>query len=129
MLFGGSNNTNFETSVSNGILFNDTWILTVDNPFRLEWKLVTTSKSPPARVYHAMAAFGPLEGSHGKTFRAVMFGGCAKHYCEQLLGDTWVFQGDHEIPFGSSVLVNEEWKMLTGPSPKPRHGHAMAYVY
>ena len=138
VLFGGSNFTegggrSSPNEPENGIL-GDTWLLTANwasfGPPLLEWNLVPVSTAPPARMFHAMAAFDPPEGA-SQTIRAVMFGGCADHHCAKLLDDTWIFQGAVLGPPETPSLMNEGWNLLkqSGSSPSARRGHAMAYVY
>ena len=82
---------------------NDTWIYDLGSNL---WTNITPTKSPPARLGHAMAF-------HSELGKIVMFGGNNG----SAMGDTWTYD-----------YSNNEWYELKPYSnPSKRNGHSMAY--
>jgi Galactose oxidase, central domain len=98
VLFGGSR--------SNGSLSNDTWVWDGST-----WTDFSGSEvqAPPARMSASMA-FDP------KLHQLILFGG--EGASGQPLGDTWAWNG---------ASWYEQTDQVTGPSPSPRQGAALAY--
>ena len=73
-------------------------------PGQMDWKVVSQSRYPPMRYFHAMAH----DTARGKT---VLFGGAGPG----ILGDTWEWDGARWI------------QLQPKTSPSPRYYHAMNY--
>ncbi len=96
VLFGGYDE-------DNDIVLADTWEWDGNT-----WVRRTPATSPPARVYHAMA----YDSARG---RVVLYGGNSYPWTEQVLADTWEWDGN-------------TWVQRTpATSPPAREGPAMAY--